>query len=199
MRSPGVRLILASASPRRDELLNTAGLSHEVIVSGADENVSEKDPCALVEQLSARKAMEVSGRIEEEGDFAVIGADTVVFLDGVILGKPEDREDAKRMLRTLSGRAHHVCTGVTLNGRIGGVKRVRTFSEVSTVHVDQLTERQGRRLWHSGRVLQTCDAHRGRLLQYRRASGQQSVPGTESVLQQLSSDGRNPKKAFCSF
>ena len=140
MRFPGIRLILASASPRRDELLNTAGLSHEVIVSGADENVSEKDPCALVEQLSARKAMEVSGRIEEEGDFAVIGADTVVFLDGVILGKPEDREDAKRMLRTLSGRAHHVCTGVTLNGRIGGVKRVRTFSEVSTVHVDQLTE-----------------------------------------------------------
>lgn len=140
MRSPGVRLILASASPRRDELLNTAGLSHEVIVSGADENVLEKDPCALVEQLSARKAMEVSGRIKEDGDFAVIGADTVVFLDGVILGKPEDREDAKRMLRTLSGRAHHVCTGVTLNGRIGGVKRVRTFSEVSTVHVDQLTE-----------------------------------------------------------
>ena len=140
MRWQDIRLILASASPRRRDLLNTAGLMHEVMVSGADEDVSEKDPRVLVEQLSARKAKEVFARIEADGDYAVIGADTVVFLDGVILGKPADEADARRMLRALSGREHHVCTGVTLHGRIGGDERVRTFSEVSTVHVDQLTE-----------------------------------------------------------
>ena len=140
MRWQDIRLILASASPRRRDLLNTAGLMHEVMVSGADEDVSEKDPRVLVEQLSARKAKEVFARIEADGDYAVIGADTVVFLDGVILGKPADEADARRMLRALSGREHHVCTGVTLHGRIGGDERVRTFSEVSAVHVDQLTE-----------------------------------------------------------
>ena len=140
MRPQDIRLILASASPRRNDLLNTAGLVHEVLVSGADEDVPEKDPCALVEMLSARKAKEVFERIEEDGDYAVIGADTVVFLDGVILGKPADEEEAKRMLRELSGREHHVCTGVTLHGKMGGVERVRTFSEVSAVYVDQLSE-----------------------------------------------------------
>ena len=142
MRLGNLRLILASASPRRDELLNIAGLRHEVMVSGADEDVRESDPQRLVEKLSARKAQEVCGRITLEEDFAVIGADTVVALDGVILGKPQGEEDARRMLRMLSGREHHVCTGVTLHGKIGQMERVSTFSEVSTVHVMNLTEEE---------------------------------------------------------
>lgn len=88
MKPEQLRLILASASPRRDELLNTAGLFHEVMVSGANEDVTQTNPRTLVELLSAKKAQEVCGRITSEDDFAVIGADTVVFIDGVILGKP---------------------------------------------------------------------------------------------------------------
>ena len=142
MKPENLRLILASGSPRRDELLNTAGLFHEVIVSGADEDVPETDPCALVEKLSARKAEDVFRQIKEDADFAVIGADTVVALDGVILGKPHSEADAARMLRLLSGRAHHVCTGVTLHGRVEGRECARTFSEVSHVYVAPLTEEE---------------------------------------------------------
>ena len=142
MKPENLRLILASGSPRRDELLNTAGLFHEVIVSGADEDVPETDPCALVEKLSARKAEDVFRQIKEDADFAVIGADTVVALDGVILGKPNSEADAARMLRLLSGRAHHVCTGVTLHGRIGERECARTFSEVSHVYVAPLTDEE---------------------------------------------------------
>jgi len=159
MKPEQLRLILASASPRRDELLNTAGLFHEVMVSGANEDVAQTNPCMLVELLSAKKAQEVCGRITSEDDFAVIGADTVVFIDGVILGKPAGPEDAKRMLRMLSGRAHHVCTGVTLHGRIDGNERVRTFSEVSTVHVDHLTEQEIASYVDSGEPLDKAGAY----------------------------------------
>ena len=139
------RIILASGSPRRTELLRTAGIDHTVIVSGADEDVRETDPAKMVEALSARKAEEVYERVisgeqwkEEPYDFVVIGADTVVALDGVILGKPSDEEDAARMLEMLSGRAHHVYTGVTLHGILDGFEKMTTFSEESTVHVAQL-------------------------------------------------------------
>ena len=159
MKPEQLRLILASASPRRDELLNTAGLFHEVMVSGANEDVAQTNPRTLVELLSAKKAQEVCGRITSEDDFAVIGADTVVFIDGAILGKPAGPEDAKRMLRMLSGRAHHVCTGVTLHGRIDGNERVRTFSEVSTVHVDHLTEQEIASYVDSGEPLDKAGAY----------------------------------------
>ncbi len=142
MRPEELRLILASASPRRTELLHRAGLSHEIIVSGADEDVKESDPRLLVEILSARKAAEVRSRISSDEDFAVIGADTVVALDGVILGKPRDGEDARRMLRRLSGRPHHVFTGVTLCGRIGSKDMERTFSEESLVYVAHLDDEE---------------------------------------------------------
>lgn len=145
MRPEEIKLILASGSPRRTELLHTAGLPHEVIVSGADENVGLHEPRTLVEKLSARKAQDVYDRVmaeqeNDDADFAVIGADTVVALDGVILGKPQDEEDAAHMLRMLSGRSHHVYTGVTLHGMQGGRESVRTFSEESTVHVAGLSE-----------------------------------------------------------
>ena len=87
MRPEELRLILASGSPRRDELLTTAGLSHEVIVSGVEEDAPKSDPCTLVETLSAKKAEDVFHQVEKESNFAVIGADTVVALDGRILGK----------------------------------------------------------------------------------------------------------------
>ena len=160
MRRPEeLRLILASGSPRRDELLNTAGLAHEVVVSGADEHVPEQDPCRLVEKLSARKAGDVCGRIAADEDYAVIGADTVVALDGVILGKPADEKDAERMLRMLSGRCHHVCTGVTLHGKIGQEERVRTFSEVSSVHVAPLSDEEIRSYIATGEPMDKAGAY----------------------------------------
>ena len=81
-------------------------------------------------------------RIVSVGDVSEQQADTVVALDGVILGKPHSEADAARMLRLLSGRAHHVCTGVTIHGRIGGRECARTFCEVSHVYVAPLTEEE---------------------------------------------------------
>ncbi len=161
-----LRLILASGSPRRRELLDTAGLRHEVIVSGADEDVEASDPRVLVEKLSARKAEEVYRRISKDDSptdtsqpFAVIGADTVVALDGVILGKPVDQADAARMLRMLSGRSHHVYTGVTLHGMTDGKECIRTFSEESTVHVDSLTEEEIAEYIASGEPMDKAGAY----------------------------------------
>ena len=157
-----IRIILASGSPRRTELLQTAGIPHEVIVSGADEDVREADPRALVEELSARKAQEVFERIQdqaEQRETVVIGADTVVACDRKILGKPEDEEDAFRMLQMLSGRAHHVFTGVTLCGVTGGKKKTVTFSEESLVHVAKLTEEEIRSYIRSGEPLDKAGAY----------------------------------------
>ena len=104
------RFIVASASPRRREILNNAGYSFEVIPSDADENIPETMSCEdAVCELSRRKALAV---LEKNKDAVVFGCDTVVALDGKILGKPKDDEDAKRMLRMLSGRVHSVSTGV---------------------------------------------------------------------------------------
>ena len=157
-----VRIILASGSPRRTELLQTAGIVHEVVVSGADEDVQEENPARLVEMLSSRKAEEVYERLvqqEPSGDLVVIGADTVVAADGKILGKPGDEEDARRMLRMLSGRSHHVYTGVTLCGRIGSVRREVSFSEESAVHVAQLTEEEISEYIDSGEPMDKAGAY----------------------------------------
>lgn len=157
-----VQIILASGSPRRTGLLKAAGIAHEVMVSGADENVQEKDPAKLVEALSARKAEEVYDCVcmqQGRGDFVVIGADTVVACDGKILGKPEDEEDAARMLRSISSRAHHVFTGVTLCGRIRSGKRTVTFSERSTVHTGRISEEEIREYIASGEPMDKAGAY----------------------------------------
>lgn len=103
-------LILASSSPRRRDLLLQAGIPFEVKVPETDETCTLPAVEAVVE-LSRRKALACAK--EYQGRF-VLGADTLVVLDGVKLGKPRDTEDACRMLRLLSGRTHQVCTGVTV-------------------------------------------------------------------------------------
>lgn len=126
-------LILASGSPRRRELLEMTGHLLEVIPSGADESTDETAPDKLVEELSRRKALDVAGKVK---DGCVLGADTVVSADGVILGKPEDEQDAERMLKMISGRTHQVFTGVTLvSVRNGSVEWTETFSEKTDVTV----------------------------------------------------------------
>ena len=106
------KFILASASPRRKEILENAGYSFEIIVSDVDENITEDlSPEETVEELAKRKALSVW---KSNKDAVVFGCDTVVAIDGKILGKPIDDEDAFDMLRMLSGKTHTVSTGVCI-------------------------------------------------------------------------------------
>ena len=105
------KIILASQSPRRRELLAQIGVSFTVEVSDTDENVSGTDPQVIVQELARRKAHAVASHHAGE-DAYVIGADTIVVYEGEVLGKPKDPDDARRMLRKLSGNVHQVYTGV---------------------------------------------------------------------------------------
>ena len=107
-------MILASQSPRRIELMREAGYEFRVIPARVDETPrTGEDPFALVGRLSQAKAHAVAAAHAEPGE-VVLAADTIVTLDGEILGKPADADDARRMLRELSGRTHQVATGVYL-------------------------------------------------------------------------------------
>lgn len=128
------RLILASASPRRRELLAQVGFSFTVESVDADESRREnEEPAAYVLRLAVEKAQTVFARraAEDVGDtpLIVLGADTTVVCDGQILGKPADAADAMRMLHRLSGRTHQVLTGVAALSRAG------VFSGVETTEV----------------------------------------------------------------
>ena len=128
------RFILASASPRRKEILENAGYSFEIIVSDADENITEvMTPEKTVEELARRKAMAV---LKDNADAVVFGCDTVVAIDGKILGKPTDDEDAFNMLSMLSGRTHTVSTGVC----ICSADKVSVFSNTTEVEFYELSD-----------------------------------------------------------
>lgn len=116
-----MRYILASASPRRKEILENLGLDFTVITSDADESSDLTDPEELTKELAKRKGQAVAELLSDklDGETVIISADTVVCCDGEILGKPRDRSDAERMIRMLSGKAHTVTSGVALiyNGK----------------------------------------------------------------------------------
>ena len=129
MKKP--RVILASQSPRRRELLTLIGMPHEVRPPDIDETyLPGEDPRAHAERLAREKA----GKIREPGAI-VVGSDTIVVVDGDVLGKPKDEADAARMLKRLSGRTHTVMTAVAVarDGRIeSGVEEVMvTFHELT--------------------------------------------------------------------
>lgn len=139
------KIILASASPRRRELLTQVGISYEVIPSNADEDIDETNPTLFVEALSKRKALEVINRKDlankQTGTLIAIGADTVVALEGNILGKPKDEKEAFMMLDSLQGRKHCVYTGVTLAKRTpDGTVTTNTFYEETAVEVVPMTK-----------------------------------------------------------
>jgi septum formation protein len=114
------RLILASASPRRRELLAQLGIPFDVVVADVTEHEDPStDPRAMVAHNAALKAEWVS---ERHPDAVVLGADTTVFLDGLAINKPSDLDEARRMLRRLSGREHTVFTGVALRRRATGLR-----------------------------------------------------------------------------
>jgi septum formation protein len=107
-----MRLILASQSPRRRELLSLMGLTFDIVVSEVEETVPENiGPGELVEQLALDKAQAVR---ELHPEACVVGADTIVYIDGEIMGKPSDDADAARILNRLQGRTHTVYTGVAV-------------------------------------------------------------------------------------
>jgi septum formation protein len=117
-------LVLASASPRRQELLRNAGISFVVQPTDIPEVPQAGEaPRAFAERLAREKALAVSG--QRPADF-VLGADTIVVVDASILGKPRDRADAARMLRLLSGQKHQVITGVCLLGAQAGSEGQKT-------------------------------------------------------------------------
>ena len=131
-----MKLILASSSPRRAEVLENAGVPFTVISSAADETpYPGETPKALVQRLADTKADLVAARAV--GPAIVIGADTAVVLDGQVLGKPRSTDDARHMLEQLSGRTHSVYTGVSLI-RLPDAERVR-FVETTLVHFSRLT------------------------------------------------------------
>ena len=104
------KIILASASPRRRDLLDQIGLEFEIKPSDVDESIPENDPIKLVKKLALLKARDIAQNVEG----IVIGADTIVVDDQTILGKPETREDAFEMLKGLSSKQHQVMTGVAV-------------------------------------------------------------------------------------
>ena len=107
------KLVLASQSPRRKEILKQVGLTFEIQPSAIHEHISSHSTVQdSIEELALRKAKDVADKVQ--GDAIVLGADTIVLLDGKILGKPRSREDATSMLRALSGKTHSVLTGIGL-------------------------------------------------------------------------------------
>lgn len=135
------KIILASASPRRRELLAQIGIPFEVLTSDADESIGTVEPEKACRELAKRKAKAVLEHLKACGrgdeDLLIIGADTIVVQDKEILGKPADPADAARMLRLLSGREHEVLTGVYVIDTAGGSF---AFSEKTDVYVADLTE-----------------------------------------------------------
>jgi septum formation protein len=134
-----LKLILASASPRRAEILRNAGLAFTVVSSAIDETpFPEESAQDHVSRLSAAKAELVAARAV--GPAIVLAADTVVTLENRILGKPRSEDDARQMLKMLSGRTHAVLTGVTMI-RLPDAERIN-FVESTLVHFAQLSSEE---------------------------------------------------------
>lgn len=132
-------IVLASKSPRRKELFEQIGVIPKIVVSEADENIDEKDPRELVKKLSSIKAEAVKNIINESGDYCIVGADTVVYANGRILGKPKDKDEARRMIEGLSGKVHSVFTGYTLIFKDG--RKITDFCETK-VYVYEMTDEE---------------------------------------------------------
>jgi septum formation protein len=142
---PLPRLILASGSPRRRQLLEEAGYQFEVVVPEVDVECglcSETGPAGLVTELAYRKAAAVRGKLAKHGEASaiIVAADTVAECDGLILGKPRDVADARAMLRQLGGRPHRVLTGLCVWPLDRPAPEVRVA--MTQLRMDQLSDTQ---------------------------------------------------------
>ena len=134
-----MKLILASASPRRKELLGKIGLEFNIIPAKGEEVVTKNLPWEVVEELSFQKAKEIADMQMEE--CIVIGSDTIVAKGEKIMGKPKDEADAYQMLSEIAGDVHQVYTGVTLI-RTGKEPKVITFAENTDVHLYPMSDEE---------------------------------------------------------
>lgn len=147
-----MKIVLASSSPRRKELLETAGIDFEIDVEGVDEILQGSTPEEKVCSIAAQKCRPVAARRPND---CVIGADTVVSVDGDILGKPHGRRDAENMLRRLSGREHTVYTGVCISAH--GKETV--FSEATKVKFFDLSDEEISEYVASGEPMDKAGAY----------------------------------------
>lgn len=157
-----MKIYLASASPRRKELLKQVGISFRVVPSTVEEKITKEKPNEVVEELSYQKAVDVCGRLVAEGkeDFVVIGADTVVSAWGKILGKPVDKMDAARMLKDLQGGSHQVYTGVTLAWKYKDMSPMyAVFSECTDVTMYAMSDEEIQKYVDSGEPMDKAGAY----------------------------------------
>lgn len=152
-----MHIILASGSSRRKEILSQIGVTFTVQPAKGEERITKQIPEEVVTELSAQKAAEVAASAGE--DTLVIGADTIVALEGEILGKPKDQEDAVRMLTRLAGRTHQVYTGVTWCRLEGGTKTSKTFTDCTEVEIYPMTEQEIRDYVETGEPLDKAGAY----------------------------------------
>lgn len=139
-----MRLILASKSPRRREIFDGLGIKYEILTKDTDEVCDITDPQKKCEAIAKKKALAVLDMLKQTGDMTsdtyVIGADTLVYVDGEFLGKPTDREDARRMIRMLSSKTHGVYTAVAIAREdkvvCGCGHSLVTFSEMSEKDIE---------------------------------------------------------------
>ena len=136
------KIILASASPRRQELLKQIGLTFEVVTSSVEEKITPGiSPAEVVKELSFLKARDIADQIDEPA--IIIGADTIVVFEDKILGKPKDQEEALYMLNTLSGKEHQVFTGLSVidnkgNKVVSGYECTKvTFRQLNNYEITQ--------------------------------------------------------------
>ncbi|MCI8484796.1 MAG: septum formation inhibitor Maf [Lachnospiraceae bacterium] len=171
--------ILASASPRRRELLRQIGAEFQVLPAKGEEVITSTEPAQVVLELSMQKAKETAEHvrkfgtkgIKEEGcflpeeekrkseKFLILGADTVVALEGEILGKPKDQADAVRMLQRLSGSTHSVFTGVTLILQKPESEEMISFFEETKVFMHKITDREIEAYVKTGEPLDKAGAY----------------------------------------
>ena len=134
-----MKLILASASPRRKELLGKIGMEFDIIPAKGEEIITQTLPWEVVKELSFQKAKEIADMQMEE--CIVIGSDTIVAKGEKIMGKPKDEADAYQMLSEIAGDVHQVYTGVTLI-RTGKEPKVITFAEKTDVHLYPMSDEE---------------------------------------------------------
>ena len=159
------KIVLASASPRRRELLSQVGVTFEVMPADGEERITSTEPSKVVEELSYQKAMFTAKALEKQNGhvpegFAVIGADTIVSYEGRILGKPSGKEDAVQMLRMLQGNTHQVYTGVAMlvYGEDGEAKEI-CHAERTEVFVHEMSDDEIRNYIASGEPMDKAGAY----------------------------------------
>ena len=155
------KFILASASPRRRELLAQIGIKFEVCPSGTEEITGSLVPSEMVKELSGRKAEDIFNGLskKKKKKAVVIGADTLVFCGGRIMGKPGDKKAAVEMLQHLQGRSHQVYTGVTLCCREEGCNKKLSFYEETEVTMFPMTEEEIKAYVKTGEPMDKAGAY----------------------------------------